>query len=125
MDLDFELYKGKTFSALCKDIVKNSEKKRVKIDVQFEDLRGLIKTINDALLIVPLMKDYLDVGVKNDDQLIKLAAVVQRLVAKSESSGDGNSSLLSEEEREQLLNEVVAITDNGPKSTSPSLKAND
>ncbi len=110
MELNFELYKGKSFSSLCKDIVKNSEAKKNQIEITISELKDLVKTVNDALIIVPLMKDYFDVGVKNDEQLIKLASIVQRLVSKSESTGEGSSMILSEEEREQLMNEVASIS---------------
>lgn len=109
MDLNFELYKGKSFSGLCKDIVKNSESKKDQIDILVSELRSLIKTVNDAVIIVPLIKDYYDVGVKNDEQLVKLAAVVQRLVAKSESSAEGLNMMITDEERKQLMDEVIKI----------------
>lgn len=110
MDLNFEIYKGKNFSGLCKDIVKNSENKKDQIDILISELRSLIKTINDATIIVPMIKDYYDVGIKNDEQLVKLAAVVQRLVAKGEASGEGSSMILSEDERKQLMDEVITIS---------------
>ena len=109
MDLNFEIYKGKSFSGLCKDIVKNSESKKDQIDILVSELRSLIKTVNDAVIIVPLIKDYYDVGVKNDEQLVKLAAVVQRLVAKSESSAEGLNMMITDEERKQLMDEVIKI----------------
>lgn len=112
MDLNFEIYKGKNFSSLCKDIVKNSENKKDQIDVLISELRSLIKTVNDAVIIVPLIKEYYDVGVKNDEQLIKLAAVVQRLVAKGQETGEGNAMILSEEDRKQLMDEVISISKN-------------
>ena len=110
MDLNFEIYKGKNFSNLCKDIVKNSENKKDQIDVLISELRTLIKTVNDAVIIVPLIKDYYDVGVKNDEQLIKLAAVVQRLVSKGQDTGEGNNMILSDEDRKQLMDEVIKIS---------------
>lgn len=112
MDLNFEIYKGKNFSGLCKDIVKNSENKKDQIDILISELRTLIKTVNDAVIIVPLIKDYYDVGIKNDEQLVKLAAVVQRLVAKGEASGEGNNMILSDDERKQLMDEVITISKN-------------
>ena len=81
MDLDFELYKGKKYSNLLKDVVINSEQKKDQIDILVSDLRSMIKTPNDAIVIVPLIKDYLDVSVRNDEQLVKLAAIVQRLIS--------------------------------------------
>ena len=109
MDLDFELYKGKKYSNLLKDVVINSESKKDQIDILVSELRSLIKTVNDAVIIVPLIKDYYDVGVKNDEQLVKLAAVVQRLVAKSESSAEGLNMMITDEERKQLMDEVIKI----------------
>jgi hypothetical protein len=104
---DFEIFKGKKFSELCKDIYKNSSHKKDQIDVLIGELRQLIKNQSDAVLIVPLIREYLDVGVQNDEHLIKLAAVVQRFInsisSENESSGD---SILSEEEKKQLFEDV-------------------
>lgn len=111
MDLDFELYKGKKYSAVLKDIVINSDDKRNQIDILISDLRGMIKTANDAIVIVPLIKDYLDVGVRNDEQLIKLAAIVQRLISSNAQPGENQSGFaLSDEERKQLMEEAEKIT---------------
>lgn len=105
MDTDFEIYKGKNFSDLCKDIVKNSEEKKTQIDILITDLRDMIKTVNDATMIVPLLKEYFDVGVRNDEQLIKLAAIIQRMISgKAGPDGEsGGGMMLTEEERKQLM----------------------
>ncbi len=103
--IDYELYKGKNFSDLCKDIVKNSEEKRNALDMLITDLREMIKTINDATMLVPLLKEYFDVGVRNDEQLIKLAAIVQRIIAGKVGSESGDT-LLSDEEKKQLMEQI-------------------
>ena len=111
MDLDFELYKGKKYSSLLKDVVVNSEQKKDQIDILVSDLRSMIKTANDAIVVVPLIKDYLDVSVRNDEQLVKLAAVVQRIISSQSQGDDGNMGmLLSEDELKQLMGEVDKIT---------------
>ena len=111
MDLDFELYKGKKYSSLLKDVVVNSEQKKDQIDILVSDLRSMIKTANDAIVVVPLIKDYLDVSVRNDEQLVKLAAVVQRIISSQSQGEDGNMGmLLSEDERKQLMGEVEKFT---------------
>ena len=71
----------------------------------------MIKNIGDATVIVPLIKEYLEVGVKNDEHLVKLAAVVQRLVSTNNKvqAETGQSWLLSEEEKQQLLEELDQI----------------
>jgi len=99
---EFELFKGTTFSDLMKDIYHNSKKKDRQINTLIQELQPLIKNIGDATVIVPLIKEYLDVSVKNDEHLVKLAAVVQRLVG-STSKDDGGEFGMSEEEKARLL----------------------
>ena len=113
MDFDIEIFKGKKFSDLMKDIYSNSSKKDRQINMLIGELRPLIKNIGDATVIVPLIKEYLEVGVKNDEHLVKLAAVVQRLVSTNNrvQADTGNSWILSEEEKKQLLGELDDIVD--------------
>ena len=99
---NIELFKGKSFSDLLKDIYSNSQKKDRQINVLISELRPLIKNIGDATVIVPLIKEYLEVGVKNDEHLVKLAAVVQRLIST-------NNKVLSDEEKRQLLEELDSL----------------
>jgi hypothetical protein len=111
MDNDIEIYKNKKFSDLCKDIVTNSESNRDQLDILISDLRSLIKTANDALLIVPLIKEYFDVRVKNDEQLVKLAAVIQKIVTRQVINPDGSAGgfILTDEEKKQLMQEIDNI----------------
>ena len=99
MDNNKEIFKGKTFSDLLKEIYDNSTKKEKQINSLIQELRPLVKNIGDATVIVPLIKEYLDVGVKNDDHLIKMAAM-------SRTESDGGEFQLTDEERQQLLTEV-------------------
>lgn len=112
MDFDIEIFKGKKFSDLMKDIYANSSKKDRQINMLIGELRPLIKNIGDATVIVPLIKEYLEVSVKNDEHLVKLAAVVQRLVTTNTKvqAETGTSWILSEEEKKQLMNELDSIT---------------
>ena len=61
MHEEFELFKGTTFSDLMKDIYHNSKKKDRQINTLIQELQPLIKNIGDATVIVPLIKEYLDV----------------------------------------------------------------
>ena len=99
---EFELFKGTTFSDLMKDIYHNSKKKDRQINTLIQELQPLIKNIGDATVIVPLIKEYLDVSVKNDEHLVKLAAVVQRLVGSTTKDG-GDEYGMSDEEKARLL----------------------
>ena len=57
----------------------------------------------------------MEISVKNDDQLIKMAAIVQRLSTGNANTGDGG--LLTEEEMAQLqeITEEIAKTVEEPK----------
>lgn len=110
MDTDFEIYKNKKFSGLLKDVVSNSEQKRAQIDILISELRQMIKTPQDAIVVVPMIKEYLDVGVKNDEQLVKLAAIVQRLASTSSSTDNNSGFGITEDERKALLAEAEKIT---------------
>ena len=114
MDFDIEIFKGKKFSDLMKDIYSNSSKKDRQINMLIGELRPLIKNIGDATVIVPLIKEYIEVGVKNEEHLVKLAAVVQRLVSTNNrvQTDTGNSWILSEEEKRQLLGELDGLAQN-------------
>jgi hypothetical protein len=101
MHEEFELFKGTTFSDLMKDIYHNSKKKDRQINTLIQELQPLIKNLGDATVIVPLIKEYLDVSVKNDEHLVKLAAVVQRLVGSATSTGEDFG--MSEAEKNRLL----------------------
>ena len=100
-----EIFSNKNFSDLLKDIYDNSKKKDRQINLLISELKPLIKNTSDASMVVPMIKEYLEVGVKNDEHLVKLAAIVQRIVSNSTSNSD-ESGLISEEEKEQLLKQL-------------------
>jgi formaldehyde-activating enzyme involved in methanogenesis len=112
MNNDHEVFKGKTFSDLLSDIYTNSKKKESQINGLIRDLQPMIKNLGDATIIVPLIAEYLDVGVKNDDHLIKMAAIVQRAMARTISEAKGGS-ILTEDEKKQLIAVAQAAEDKG------------
>ena len=109
------LFDDKSFSDLLKEIHGNQKKKAKQLASLIAELRPLITSLGDATVVVPLIKEYMEISVKNDDQLIKMAAIVQRLSTGNINSGDGG--LLTEEEMAQLqdLTEEIAKTVEEPK----------
>ena len=84
------------------------------------ELQPLVKTIGDATVIVPLIKDYLDVGVKNDELLVKMAVVIQRhLQRRDVGNEDWN---VTKEEIDQLVNEYTEKEDDFKKKTTEADK---
>jgi len=108
METDFDIFDGKTFKDLCKDIYDRSEQKKENIEFLINELRPLIKNIDDAIQLVPQIQGYLQISVKNDEQLVKLAQVSQRLQSAKIERGGGE--LLTEEEKNELWKEVKTLT---------------
>ena len=109
------LFDNKSFSDLLKEIHGNQKKKAKQLASLISELRPLVQSLGDVTVIVPLIKEYMEISVKNDDQLIKMAAIVQRLSTGAAQSGDGG--LLTAEEMDQLMDvaEEIAKTVEKPK----------
>ena len=80
MSADKEIFKGKTFQDLTKDIYDNTINKKKQIDLLISEIHGFITTIDDVVLVAPIIKEYMDVAVKNDEHLVKLAGVYKELL---------------------------------------------
>ena len=116
MDSSKEIFKGKSLSDLFSEIYDNSKETKSQVRALIGELKPLIENIGDATLIVPMIKEYMEIGVKNDDHLIKLATVIQRLEAISAKGGDGemfNFDDLQEllQESEEIQNEVKDVSE--------------
>ena len=108
MAIDFEIFEGKTLSDVFKDIYDNSKRNKTQLEVLMKEVVGFIKDGDTAVQIIPMLKEYLEINVKNDEQLVKIAAIVQRL-ASSDSKGAEAEFGLSEEEKEQLLGSLESV----------------
>lgn len=118
MSLDKEIFSGKTLSDLCKEIYDNSRKKDKQISALIVELKELIEGIDDATLVVPMIKEYLEIGVKNDEHLIKLATVIQRLESKASTDTEMFDpaelmGLLEEVENNSVKNQDKDSTEDG------------
>ena len=111
MDKDEILFDNKSFSDLMRDIYTNTKKKETQITGLIDQLKPMIRNMTDATMMVPLIKEYLEVSVKNDDNLVKLTAIVQRLLVSSSKAGSADNDSLSEEEKRQLLSAAQDLLD--------------
>ena len=104
--LDSTIFGGKTFSDILEEIYNNQKRRDVQVVALISELKPLVQEIGDATLIVPLIKEYMEIGVKNDDALIKMATIIQRAVnTESEDGGFG----ISDEEKDQLMAEMEKL----------------
>ena len=106
MAIDYEIFEGKSLSSLFKDIYDNTEYNKKQLDILTKELVQFIKDGDTAVQIVPMIKEYLEINVKNDDQLVKMAGIVQRLISAESKAGSEDEYGLSEEEKTQLLSGI-------------------
>lgn len=108
MGFETEIFKGKSLSDLFSEIYDNSRKKDKQISTLISELKPLIEDVGDATLVVPMIKEYLEIGVKNDDQLVKIATIVQRLETSVQKSS-GDADWFDSEELQALLADDTVI----------------
>ena len=111
-----EIFEGKTFQDLTKDIYENTTKRKVQIDLLISEIHGFITTIDDVVMVAPIIKEYMDTAVRNDEHLVKLAGVLQRIISKSSGESD-ESMLLSDEEKEELMGTLQDTVDDLQKES--------
>ena len=104
---DLEIFEGKKFSDLMKDIYENSSEKRGQLDVLLNELRPLVTSIEQATMLYPIIKDVMDLGIKNDEMLIKLANVFQKHISVDKKSASASiEGILSDEDKENILKDL-------------------
>ena len=106
---NYEIFKGKSLSDLFKDIYTNTQENKKQLEVLMKEVVGFIKDGDTAVQIIPMLKEYLEINVKNDDQLVKIAAIVQRMIAAEAKGGSEDEFGLSEAEKEQLMSAVEEV----------------
>ena len=109
MENDFKLFGDKNFSDLSEEIYENTKLKKTQIDLLIQEVHGYIQGIEDIAVVGPIIKELMDVGIRNDDNLVKLATIYQRIMSK-QTIDDGSAALLSEEEKEQLMATLEDVT---------------
>jgi|TARA_B100000035_G_scaffold314475_1_gene330864 methanogenic corrinoid protein MtbC1 len=103
-NLESNIFGKKKFSDILKEIYDNQKKKETQISALINELKPLINDIGDATLVVPLIKEYMELGIKNDEQLIKMSTIIQRALSSNKSEEEGFG--MTEEEKKQLLTEI-------------------
>ena len=102
---NFEIFPGKDLSGLFEDIYKNQTNKKQRISELIAEMKKVIRHAGDMAVIGPIIKDLIDTSVRNDETLIKMAAIVQRLMT-AQTKSEGDEGFLSDKEKEQLLSQL-------------------
>lgn len=122
MSNDYEIFKGKSLSSLFQDIYENQNYNRKQLDVLTRNITSMIKDGDTAVQIVPMIKEYLEINVRNDELLVKLAGIVQKIIT-AESKGESESEFgLSEVEKQEIMNTILEHDTKDLQETSDKIR---
>tara|TARA_Y100000389_G_C17382702_1_gene475257 strand:- start:852 stop:1241 length:390 start_codon:yes stop_codon:yes gene_type:complete len=122
MSNDYEIFKGKSLSSLFQDIYENQNYNRKQLDVLTKNITAMVKDGDTALQIVPMIKEYLEINVRNDELLVKLANIVQKIIS-SENKGEAESEFgLSELEKQDIMNTILEHDTKDLQDTSDKIR---
>jgi hypothetical protein len=111
---DITLFGDKSLADLFKQIHKHNKDTDKQINELIEAMKPMIMNAGSVVMIMPTVKDLIDVNVKNNEQLIKMASIAQRAASSNNNSND-NGYLPDIEEIQHLLDEQNAIKEEGKK----------
>ena len=122
MSNDYEIFKGKSLSSLFQDIYENQNYNRKQLDVLTKNITAMVKDGDTALQLVPMIKEYLEINVRNDELLVKLANIVQKIIS-SENKGEAESEFgLSELEKQDIMNTILEHDTKDLQDTSDKIR---
>ena len=111
--IDTKIFDDVSLADICRVVYLNSNYKKNKIDNIIEKVKPLLQNVADVSIVLPILKEVLDICVKNEEKMVKLAAIVSRLLDKNDGGKDNNPfDILPLEERKRLLDNNKQITDN-------------
>jgi len=112
---DVTLFGSTSLSDIFKQIHRNNKDTDKQINDLIDALTPLASAnAGSAVMLMPTVKDLIDVNVKNNEQLIKMAGIVQRAATVTATSNIG-FDFMNSEEIQQLLDEQKNIQIEGNK----------
>ncbi len=115
MELDKEIFKGKKLADLVEEVYNKHKSQDSLIKQEISRLADMIESPGDAIVIVPLLKEFVNSSLKNDEVLMKILALFQKAEEKKKDASTDTSELLSEKELQQLFSEVTEYKVKGAK----------
>ena len=113
---DITLFGNTSLSDIFKQIHRNNKDTDKQINELIDALKPLASSnAGSAVMLMPTVKDLIDVNVKNNEQLIKMAGIAQRA---STSVANQSLELFNPDEIQQLLEEQRAVQIEGNKLLS-------
>lgn len=109
MELEKQIFKGKTVGDLVEEVYNKHKSQDALIKQEIMRLADMIESPGDAIVIVPLLKEFVNSGLKNDEVLMKILNLFQKAEEKKKAETGESNGLLTEKDIEQLFNEVTDL----------------
>lgn len=109
MDYNKEVFKGKTIAKLMEEAYKDKKDKQEKLNGLIFQLKEMIQDSGDAVMMVPLIKEYMDLSIKNDDVLLKLLGIIQKIEAAAARATEGGDGVISDRDRQLLFESLDGL----------------
>jgi hypothetical protein len=110
---DVKLFGNTSLSDIFKQIHKNNKDTDKQINEFIDALKPMASSnAGSAVMLMPTVKDLIDVNVKNNEQLIKIAGIAQRAASSSPTQDVG---FIDMDEINALLEEQKAVQEEGQK----------
>jgi len=102
---DTVVFDDKQLTDLLREIHTNTVDKKDTLISMIGDLRKYMTGAETAIMFAPIIKEYLDVLVRSDDHLIKIATIVQRIISAEsyQKNGGDLDEILSDDEKAKLI----------------------
>lgn len=107
MDFEKEVFEGKKLSDIVKEAYDKHKDQDSLIKHEIYRLSDMISSPGEALAIAPMIKPLIDSGLKNDEVLIKIVQLYQKAASMEASAKEGNDSILTEKDIEQLFSDNI------------------
>lgn len=116
MDKDTHLFKSTSLSDLFEYVYKTSKTKNRELQALLRTVSEMITTPDTAAALMPLFAEVMSTGVRNDEQIVKLSTIAQRLIAaenKTTPEGETIYQLLDEDMKKELLERADRLVEDG------------
>ena len=110
MSTDYKIFDETTLSDILKKIDHNSQRNKIQIETIIQDMMIYIKDPKSAAELFPMISDFMEANIRNDELLVKLAAVVQRVMSTDTKAGKDELGL-SDKEKEEILQGIEKATE--------------
>jgi hypothetical protein len=110
MDYNKVIFKDKSVADVMAEIYKDKQEKSKQLKGLITQLKELVVDGGDAIMMIPQIQALMDLDIKNNDVLIRLLGIIQKIEASSSRILDNSDGVLSEKDKQLLFESLEGLT---------------